>query len=455
MLLISPPALQAPDMNEGDRPLPRAPHVVIGQSPITTSAPASEPLSLDLSGALSRARAENAMLRAAQARVDERRGLITTTRADALPQLTLMGDFTRVRDVSILNSGFADSAARFGLTPDSLVGARSIYTSQANLTQPLFYWGKLGTAVDIAMMGEKEAALAYTTSELDVLHGVARAYLTVLSAQAEQEVIESRRKTAEQFVSDVKAKLEAQTATELDRLRAESELLAVIPESLQAEAQVKRAMEVLNGQLGLDPRTPVALAELGQPEPATRPAGTERSELAQLKQQEAMYRANGKIITSDLRPKFDLSASYGYQAGQTDHLFKEPYDTWRVSVTMKFPVFDGLRSSGKRAQNTAQLEQVKQMRLDRERSVAIEQSTADRELEKAAALRVAARKAHDATVEALRMSREAFDQGLITSLDLLLAERTERQAESQRRRAELGLWAARFDQRRALGLPPL
>jgi len=433
MLLISPPALQAPAPAE----IPRA------------------PLVLDLSGALARARTENAMLRAARARVDERRGLITTTRADALPQLTLIGDFTRLRDVSMLNSGFADLAPAMGIPLSLLTGTRSVYTSQASLVQPLFYWGKLGTAIDIARMGEQEAAYGYSTAELDVLHGVAKAYLAVLSAQAEQEVIETRRKTAEQFVSDVKARLEAQSATELDRLRAESELLAVIPEALQADANVKRAMEVLNGQLGLDPKAPLALVDLGQPEAGVRPAGAERSELAQLKQQEAMYRANEKIITSDLRPKFDFSASYGYQAGKTDNLFKEPYDTWRVSVTMKFPIFDGLRSSGKRAQNKAQLEQVKQMRVDRERSIAIEQSTADRELEKAIALAEASGKAHDATAEALRMSREAFDQGLITSLDLLQAERSERQAESQRRRAELGLWAARFDQRRSLGLPPL
>jgi outer membrane protein TolC len=395
------------------------------------------------------------MLRAAKARVEERRGLITTTRADALPQLTLVGDFTRARDVSMLNSGFADLAPAMGFPLSALVGTRSVYTSQANLAQPLFYWGKIGTAIDIAKMGEQEANFAYTTTELDTLHGVAKAYLAVLSAQAEMEVVAVRQKTAEQFVSDVKAKLEAQSATELDRLRAESELLAVIPESLQAEARVKKATEVLNGQLGLDPRAPLALVELGLPEAMAKPAGAERSELAQLQQQEAMYRANDKILISDLRPKFDLTASYGYQAAKTDNLFKEPYDTWKVSVTMRFPVFDGLRSSGKRAQNRAQLEQVKQLRVDRERSVSIEQSSADRELEKAIALNEAARKAHDAAAEALRMSRESFDQGLITSLDLLQAERAERQAESQRRQAELGLWSARFDQRRSLGLPPL
>ena len=162
MLLISPPALQAPP------------------------SPAPTPLTLDLAGALARARDENPNLRAAKARVEERRALITSTRADALPQLTLVGDFTRLRDVSILNSGFADLAPALGFPINSLVGTRGVYTSQANLTQPLFYWGKLGTAFDIAQMGEKEASYGFSTAELDVLHGVARAYLGVLSAQAEQ-----------------------------------------------------------------------------------------------------------------------------------------------------------------------------------------------------------------------------------------------------------------------------
>ncbi len=424
---------------------------------LVESAPLQAPLELDMAGTLNRARAENPSIRAAKARVEERRGLITTVRADALPQVTLMGDFIRVRDVSMLNSSLGENISSIfpGMDSSSLVAPRNYYTTQATASQPLFYWGKLGTAVEVAKMGEQEASLGYTTAELEILHGVAKGYLAVLSTRAELEVVESRKKTAEQFLADVKSRLEAQSATELDRLRAESEYLAVIPESLQAEANHKRAMEVLNGQLGLDPRTPLRLAELGLPPLEVRLEGSERSEIAQLKQQEAMYRANDRILKSDLRPKFDLNASYGYQAGRTENLFKEPYDTWKVNVTMRFPVFDGLRSSGKRAQNRAQLEQVRQLRVDKERSIAVEKSTAIRETEKAIAFHEAAKKAYDAGLEALRMSREAFDQGLITSLDLLQAERTERQLESQRRRAELGLWSARFDNRRALGLPPL
>lgn len=410
--------------------------------PVSASAP--DTLALDLSAALDRAKSENPMLRAAKARVDERRGLITATRADALPQVSIIGDYTRTRDVTSIITGQKND-----------VDPLSVYTAQAVLNQPLFYWGKIGTAIDIAKMGEQEAAYAYTTAELDTLHGVAKAYIAVLSAQAELEVVATRLKTAEQFLADVKSKLEAQTATELDRLRAESEYLAVMPENLQAEANYKRSLEVLNGQLGLDPKTPLRLTDLGQPATARGTDGTERSEIAQYKQQEEMYKANDRILKSDLRPKFDFSAAYGYQAGKTNYLFEEPYDTWKVSVTMRFPIFDGLRSSGQRAQNRAQLEQVRQLRIDKERAIAVEKSSAERELETSLAFHEAANKAHDAGLEALRMSHESFEQGLITSLDVLQAERTERQLESQRRRAELGVWNALFDYRRSLGLPPL
>ncbi len=255
-------------------------------------------------------------------------------------------------------------------------------------------------------------------------------------------------------MADVKAKLEAQTATELDRLRAESEYLGVIPDNLQAEATYQRAMELLNGQLALDPRTVLSLRDPGPPAVLDAAPG-ERSEIAQYKQQEAMYRANDHIISTDLRPKFDFNASYGYQAGEASNLFRDPYDTWRVNVTMRLPVFDGLRTSGKRAQNRAQLEQVVQARIDKERAVAVETRSAERELRKAMAYHEAARAAYDASLEALRNSREAFDEGLITSLDLLQAEREERIRSSQRRRAELAIWTALFDCRRSYGLPPL
>jgi len=414
-----------------------------------------EAQAFDLAGALARARSENALLQGAKARVEERRGLITATRADALPQFTVTGGYTRLRDDSLLLGGTGQIMAALGVTPDQAVAPYSVYTTQASVTQPLFYWGKLGTAVQIARMGEQEAGYAYTTAELDTLHGVARAYVGVLAAKADLEVIQARLDTAVQFLADVKARLEAQTATELDRLRAESEYLGVIPDNLQAQANYQRAVELLDGQLALDPRTPLELSEPGAPDTALLPAPAGRSELDQYRQQEEIYRANDRIIRSDLRPKLDFNASYGYMTAAASSQFKEPFDIWKVNVSLTVPLFDGLRTAGKRAENRAQLQQVTLARIDKERAIQVEQSSAERELRKAVAFDAAAGMAYDAALEALRTSREAFDQGLITSLDLLQAERAERQQASQRKRASLGIWTALFDYRRSIGLPPL
>lgn len=417
--------------------------------------PAQPALRFDLAGALSRAREENAQLKAAAARVEERRSLITATRADALPQLTATADYTRNRDVSILNSNISAITSQFNITPDQLVAPRTIYTTQLNLSQPLFYFGKLKGAIDVAKVGEKEAQAAYTTAELDILHGVARAYLAVLQAQAQMDIVDVRRKAAQQLLDNVKSKLGEQSATRLDLLRAQAEQQAVEPDALQAEADLKRAIELLDGQLGLDPRTPLQLAELGAPVLSDDPQAAPRSELQQLEEQEKGYTLNDRIIASDMKPKLDFNASYGYQAGETNELFKAPYDAWRLSLTLKVPIFDGLRTSGKRAQNRAVLEEVRQQKVDLQRQIQVEQQSARRELAKAQVLLEAATKAHDASAEALRVSGESFDQGLITSLDLLQAERDERQSETQRRNAELGLWSAHFALRRSLGLPPL
>ncbi len=417
--------------------------------------PAQTPLRFDLKSALARAKEQNALLKAAAARVEERRGLIIATRADALPQFNASADFTRNRDVSILNSSFVDSPLFSGFDKNTLVGARSFYTTQFSLSQPIFYFGKLNSAVEVAKIGQQEAQAAYTTAELDTLHGVAKAYLAVLGAEAQLDVVAVRLKTSERFLEDVKSKLEVQSATQLDLLRAQAELQGVIPDVLQAKADFARALEVLDGQLGLDPSTPLRLEKLPVPDIPEDLQGVPRSELDQLEQQEKAIGINDRILSSDLKPKLDFNANYGWQVNKTDNLFHEPYETWRFSLTLKVPIFDGLRSSGKRAQNRAVLEQVRQQKVDLERQIQVQQQTARREIQKSLALLEAATKAHDAGNEALRVSRESFDQGLITSLDLLQAERTERQLESARVRAQLGVWSALFDERRSLGLPPL
>jgi len=401
----------------------------------------SQVMVFDLAGAMNRAKNENAILRAAKAQVSERRGLITSARADALPQLAFYGTYNKNKNTESADKG-APSYNR--------------YNTKIKISQPLFHWGELDSAVRGAKAGKDEADFNYITTELDVLHSVAKAYVEVLIAKAELEITQIRLKTTEQFLANIKAKIEMHTATKLDLLRAESEYLSVFPENLQTEANYKRALELLSSHLALSPTVNLELVNLGLPNNIALPSNLpDRSEISQYKQREIMYRINETAINSTLRPHFDFNAYYGSAARNGSGLFRKSCDDWRADISMSFLLFDGMRTSGKRAQNRAKLEHSIQLRIDKERAISREKSNAERELNKAISFHKAAAKAYDASLEALNTSREFFEHGLIMSLDLLKAEHTERKQESQRRRAELGIWTALFEYRRSYGLPPI
>lgn len=393
---------------------------------------------LDLSSVLERAKRENYILRVAKSKIDERNSLIVSTRADMFPQVSISSSINRQFDATNASND-----------------ANNSYATNINITQPIFYWGKFSSSVDAAKVSVEEANSAYQTVELDILHSIAKDYIEVLIAKADIEVIQFRLKTAEQFLSNIKAKLDMQTATQLDLLRAESEYLAVLPENLRAEAKYKKVLENLANKLALDHESLLILSDPGSPKIDFNMPVITRSDITQYKQQESICLLNEKIIKANIYPNFDFKASYGYKTHESHNLFKNNNKMWNIGIAMSFKIFDGMRTCGKLAENKARLEQIVNTRRNKEREIVSEKSNAERELNKTLALYNAESKAHDAAVEALNTSRECFEQGLITSLDLLQAERTERQQESKRRRAELGIWIAWFDYRHSYGLPPI
>lgn len=397
----------------------------------------SQVMVFDLAGAIARAKNENIMLRAAKAKVAERKGVITSVRANALPKLTLESSYSKNADERRKTD----------------IGG---YDAKIHITQPLFHWGELDSALRAAKTSKQEANFGYATTELDILHRVAEAYVNVLVAKAELEIIQVRLKTTEQLLANIKAKMDMQAATKLDLLRAESEHLSVFPENLKTEANYKHALEWLSSQLALSPTVTLELVSLGLPDSTTIPSDLpDRSEIAQYKQQEMMYRIQERAINSTLRPHFDFNASYGASARNISALSNGSNSGWNAGVSMKFVLFDGMKASGARAQNRAKLEHLIQIRTDKERTFSIEKSHAKCELDNAISVHQAEIKAHDASLEELNTSREFFEHGLITSLDLLRAEHQERKQESKKRRAELGIWTALFKYRRSYGLPPI
>lgn len=431
------------------------PPLLLALAGLAAPAPAP-PVELDFQAVLGAARRESPLILAAREKVNERQGEVVAVRAQALPRLDVNHAYSRTRDVSMLLGSFSEMGSAFGFDPVGLIKPFAAYSTQASLSQTLFAFGKIRGTIAMAGLAKDEAVAASGTAERDLLHQVALQYLGCLSAQADLEVAEARQQAAHQFLEDMEARLSVQDARQLDVQRAKAERLAARTEVIRSESAWRRALETLNGQIGRPAATPLRLAPLPEA-PGTETDGErqpERSELRQLQLQSRLLDQNAQVIRADRLPRVDLKASYGYLAGDRTNLFHQPYNAWNVTLSVKVPVFDGLETSGRAAQNRARQAQVKHATVDLQRQIDVELASARRELVKAVSFRETAEEAHAASLEALRTSQESFQVGLISSLDLLQARREERQAEATRRKAGLGVWQARFALQRALGDAP-
>ena len=105
-----------------------------------------------------------------------------------------------------------------------------------------------------------------------------------------------------------------------------------------------------------------------------------------------------------MQPRLDLDAAFGWSVRDTSNFFESNYKKWSLAVTLKVPVFDGLRTAGKVAQARADRAKVGQDRvaletlIDLEAKQAVDRLRVAASVFRAAELNVAqARKAAEMT----------------------------------------------------------
>jgi len=200
--------------------------------------------------ALSRAEAVAAALRAnpevqksreEQARL---RGLVTEARADALPEVTLIGSALRYRDPSLLNSSSFDAfppELRESLKPIPA----NLYEATAQLRQTLFSF-KLGKAIRVAHLGtdfgEQEIRRARQAIALQALV----AYNAYLLSREQVRVAEKAVAQKEKHLEMARHRREAGVATDLDVLRSQVDLENQRTQLLRIRGQADFARGQLN-----------------------------------------------------------------------------------------------------------------------------------------------------------------------------------------------------------------
>lgn len=420
----------------------------------------AEPLAIDLAAAVEIALARNPELAAIEERRREVEGGVVEVRADAFPQLTALASYGAARNPSFLNSpDFEDILEQFP-GGDFEPSEQRLYSGGVEFTQPIYTFGKLGAAIDLAGVVVEVTEAQIAAARLDVGLAAAEAYYDLLAAREALTVGVFQERVRGESLTVVRARYDLGDATRLELLRAEASLAEVTPTIARLGGEVATAESRLRRVLGLAPDVPLAVsgaappalappgpgadlsrsesagvlaglpAFTGPPPPAPLDALTttglaRRPELADLDLQRRALALRQRVTAAEGKPQVELAGFFGRQARLFEDVADPLYDDYRVSLGLSWSFFDGGRRRGQIAQLESQRRQLELRRRDFEAEIRQEVEEARIDYQTAVARFRAAAVAAAAAREAARVARESYEEGVALQADWLDAQRQE------------------------------
>jgi HAE1 family hydrophobic/amphiphilic exporter-1 len=380
-------------------------------------------------------------------------GKYVEERAAALPQLSLNGSVLLSKDASQSFPGIP-AQRQFGRAVD------------VTLSQPLFTWGKLNSAIRAAEVGLKTADEQLRLYRQIAYRDVVTAYHDVQLALELSRVAQENRAQKQRHLDEAQRKFNVGVATDYDVLAAGVALNNTQPEVIRTENSIRMAREKLRFLLALgtdEVEVTGTLESLPQKSPlpaanyaeAMQIAAKRRPELSDLRLRLGIYDELITIAAAEDKPRLDLKGGAGWHwADLNDPGPARTADggAWNIGVYATFPFFDGLRTSGKVAQAKSDLrtKQIEEAKLLEE--IALEVRQADYFYHEAGEI-VAAVSGTVAQAERLvQMAEKGYEFGVKIRLEVDDAQLNLLQARSNLARAQRDFYVARATYLWAMGV---
>lgn len=363
-------------------------------------------------------------------------------------------------------------SAAFGalasLFSDLPFGNEHTWVAGLSVAQPVFTGGRVRSTIQWAGHAETAAEAAYEEAAADVVLQVRRAYRDAALAGEAAEIVNASVELASAHFEQVRLRLDAGRASELDALRAEVELENLRPQLVQARNATELAMLELKRLTNIPVETYVVLVtplvpesaggDLSAPLPALEEAAAllarrsaVRAAAARVKMQEEQV----DIARAAYFPSVSLTANLARQAFPSS--FKFPgggdwRDDWSVGFVVQWALFQGLRRDAEIDAARSQVEEARHQLDQLVEGVRIEYESALAELERARTQIVAASRTVDQARRVYELTELRFTEGLATQLDISDARLGLQQARLNEVQAYRDAYVALARAERALGL---
>ena len=389
--------------------------------------------SRQLNSLIERALVANPSLQAAQAALRQAQENLLAQKGTLLPTIDANASATR-QQISLAQFGpLGSSLSQFGVRPPLIF---NLFQATANVAYSPDVFGGKRRQIESVQAQEDYQRFALEASYLTLTANVVTAAIQEASLRAQIETTQDIAKAETQQLTVVRNQFEAGSAPRTDVLSQESELVqtqALLPNLERQLAQQRHLLAALTGRfpnqvrgetprlagLHLPTRLPVSLpSQLVEQRPDVREAA------------EQLHQASAQIgvAVANMLPQFNLTADYGTQALTPGMMFTPATTIWSIGAAGTQPIFHGGTLFHQERAAVAAYEQAEAQY--RNTVLQAFQNVADalRALQDDARALETQERAVRVASENLDLSRIQYQNGSITYLTLLNAQRGYEQA---------------------------
>ena len=419
---------------------------------------------LDLETAISIALENNLAIRQARERVRTQHGVVTTVSAAGLPTFSAAGTLLRSDTPTILSVNSALLGTGANLNPNSIIFApagrfwRLTFTG----TQTLYAGGGIRGAVRSAGLARDAATLDLQATINEALLDARVRFYDVLHTREQIRVQERNLEVLQTQLRYAQARVEAGTAPEFERLRAEVAVANARAPLIRARNDFRLAFEELRRVLGVTTNEPEAQRKIPEftgtlefkpekldLEAAFAAAQANRPDLRRLAKLVAARGEDVDVARARYFPSVSIYGAGELRKGATDRL-NDSIDGARGGVQSRWEI--GSRATaGAVVQGGSLLEQARLTEAEARLAAEIEVRRAFSAIEQASELAAATQQGVAQAEEAVRLAQARFEAGTATQLDLLQAQAELTSARTSLLRANHGYNVAVAQLRKAVG----
>ena len=288
---------------------------------------------------------QNLDLRIAKARVIQARAQSAVASSGFLPEGSLAGDYRRVRrtETSVLGAAVSSAEGR----------EQNIYLTGFDAAWEIDIFGGIRREVE-AVSAELSASEEELRDVLVTLRGeVGRNYMELRGLELRIAIARQEVKIRKENVEISDARARAGLVSELDAARARGELAKAEARIPLLDRSRKAAVHRLAVLLGREPaalepelvhkaQLPVTPPDLpvGLPSDLLR----RRPDIRKAERELAAATARIGVATADLFPRFSLAGSFGYEAYNSNLLFRDEGNFWGIGPAMRWPILNFKRT---------------------------------------------------------------------------------------------------------------